>query len=101
MTTTPREMIRIQDGVILPYSATLVRANPGAFAPVRWDAASKRFLRDGEKPLVAPPPPPPPADGVPDEDDDPPEEKWVDPEPETDGAETAAAPKKRAAKAKK
>jgi hypothetical protein len=98
-----REMMRIKDEVILPYSETLVRANPGAFAPVRWDAASKRFLREGDTPLVAPPPPPPPADGIPDEDDDAPAERWVDTEPETDGAEEAAAPKapKKSPKAKK
>lgn len=101
MKSTPREMLRIKDGVVLPYSATLVKAHPGEFAPVRWDAAAKKYVRDGDAPLTPPPAPPPPQGGFVDDDDD--DERpadYVDPEPETaPEEEPAAAPKRRSRKA--
>jgi len=104
--TTPKQMIRIADGEVMPYSATLVAAKPGAFAPARWNRETRTFERIGEAPLVSAPPPPTKGAVVPMDDfdeDAPKAEDWQDPEPETAGAEEAAQPKaaparKRAAK---
>lgn len=99
---TPKQMIRLADNEVMPYSATLVAAMPGAFAPACWNRDTKQFERIGDAPLVPPPPPPDSAQAASgddwDDDDDAKPEDWVDPEPETPGAEEAAQPKAAPAK---
>lgn len=93
----PKQMIRLSDGEVMPYSATLVASHPGEFAPARWNRETQKFERIGTAPCVPPPPPPDTAEVVAGDDwDDEPDatpEDWQDPEPETAGAEEAAQPK--------
>ena len=116
MATTPKQMIRLSDGEVMPYSRTLVAANPGKFVEARWNRESKKFEPVGDRPLVEVPKPPAEAevvsmDDIDDADepkkekepvaDEPKAEDYADPTPEIDGAEEAEEPQSLPAKKRK
>ena len=105
MATTPKQMIRLSDGEVMPYSRTLVAANPGKFVEARWNRESKKFEPVGDRPLVEVPKPPAEAEVVSmddiDDADEPKAEDYADPTPEIDGAEEAEEPQSLPAKKRK